>query len=276
MFLIHVLGQSPNMEEYLSFCRANNLQLIEDVCESLGAHHNGIHAGNFGVLGTFSCYYSHHISTIEGGIITTNERNIYDELKSLRAHGWVRDRSDQSYWKEQYPQIDERFMFITSGYNVRPMELQGAIGSVQLKKLDGFLEGRENLAREVSEWLSSYVPWLHLIGSDRLPDKNAKEKGRRDRSHSWMMLPLRIDADAPVDVKQLKMHLESRGVETRALIAGNLARHPATKRFSIRSADSLAQCDELLAYGLMLGCHPVLDDKTKQTLKDAICSLGEL
>jgi CDP-6-deoxy-D-xylo-4-hexulose-3-dehydrase len=276
MFLIHVLGRAPDMGDYAAFCQRHDLALLEDTCESMGAHHGGRHAGRFGVMGTFSCYFSHHISTIEGGVVITDDARLRDDLASLRAHGWVRDRSDKAEWRARHPSIDERFLFVTGGYNVRPTDLQAAIGRVQLRKLDAMLAARERLAADVQALLSRHVPWLELVGAECLPGAAAPAPSRRERRHSWMTLPLRLRADAPVGVAAVKAHLESMGVETRPIIAGNLARHPAARSFPIRCADSLAACDDLLARGFMIGCHPVLSAGSRHTLEAALASLGAL
>lgn len=273
MFLIHVLGRVPDMTAISKFCADYGIQLIEDNCESLGAHWNNQHAGTFGLTGSFSFYFSHHISTIEGGMIVTNDSAIDDDLRSLRAHGWARDRSDKAKWKQRYPNFDERFLFISGGYNVRPMEIQGAIGTVQLKRLDGMLDAREDLARKVFGWLSKSAPWLELIGSDLLGATRTKD--RRARRHSWMTLPMRLRDNAPVSRDAVMQRLEKNGVETRPIIAGNLQRHPASTRLGCKSATSLRQCDALLERGFMIGCHPVLAEGALETLEHAIASLSE-
>jgi CDP-4-dehydro-6-deoxyglucose reductase, E1 len=275
MFLIHVLGQVPNMLEYEKFLTENNLLLIEDCCETLGGHFGGRHAGNFGVAGSFSFYFSHHLTTVEGGMIVTSDSALYDDLQSLRAHGWTRGRSDKAAWKDQYPDLDERFLFVSAGYNVRPTEIQGAIGSVQLRKLDGMLDARQRLAQRVQKWIGRYAPWLELIGADRLPSTQNGVQ-RRERTHSWMTLPFRVLDFAPVNLKTLKTHLENQNVETRQIIAGNLAKHPAAQRFQTRSAASLACCDDILRRGFMIGCHPVLDQEAFETLESALYSLSKL
>jgi CDP-6-deoxy-D-xylo-4-hexulose-3-dehydrase len=275
MFLIHVMGQVPNMQEYLDFLTNNEILLIEDCCESLGGHFARRHAGTFGITGSFSFYFSHHISTIEGGMVVTGDSALYDDLVSLRAHGWVRGRSDKSSWQANYPNLDERFLFVTAGYNFRPTEIQGAIGSVQLKRLDGMIESRERLARKASEWVGKYAPWLELIGADRLPAAGSRNL-RVERNHSWMMLPFRLDRNAPTDLANVKKHFEKMRVETRPIIAGNLARHPATQKLRTRSASSLQHCDELLSRGFMIGCHPVLDAQAFETLEATFYSLSKL
>jgi CDP-6-deoxy-D-xylo-4-hexulose-3-dehydrase len=255
MFLIHVLGRAPDVARYTAFCEANGIALIEDACEGLGAHSGGTHVGRFGAMGSFSCYFSHHISTIEGGVIITSDDALRDDLTSLRAHGWTRDRSDKARWHEEYADIDPRFLFVTGGYNVRPTEFQGAVGRVQLKKLDAMLDAREELARNVKGWISRH-PWLELIGASTLVEGDARNDRRRGRRHSWMTLPMRLSPDAPLDLRAVKQHLERAGVETRPIIAGNLARHPAVRQFNTRSAPDLSVSNELLEHAFMIGCHP--------------------
>ncbi len=273
MFLIHVLGQAADMAKINQFCEEADLDLIEDNCESLGAHFNGTHAGTFGVTGSYSCFFSHHISTMEGGMITTNDSEIYDDLKSIRAHGWTRDRSDHAEWAKKNPELDPRFLFIMPGYNVRPTEVAAAIGSVQLRKLDSMLEAREKLAKTVNEWTIKNAPWMKLIGAEHLTDKKIT---RRERRHSWMTFPFRLNPKAPVTAAKVKEIFESAGVATRPIIAGNLARHPANAGLETRSAPGLGTCDEILSRGFMIGCHPVLDPSAKAVLEKAFTELSKL
>jgi CDP-6-deoxy-D-xylo-4-hexulose-3-dehydrase len=266
MFLIHVLGQTADMRAITAFCGENKLALIEDVCESLGAFEAGRHAGLFGRMGSFSCYFSHHISTIEGGVIVTADQNLYDDLKSLRSHGWIRDRSDFGDWVRNNPDIDPRFMFIMPGYNVRPTEINAAIGRVQLQKLDSMLAAREALARAAWALAEKYTPWMSLVGARHLENSVAT---RNERRHSWMTLPFLLRDGAPANVARVKSALEEAGVETRPIIAGNLARHPASRAHRIRGAASLKHADAVLEKGFMIGCHPLkrLDDLS--VLEDA-------
>ncbi len=273
MFLIHVLGQAANMDEIMGFCREFGIELLEDNCESLGANFNGKATGNFGVTASYSCFFSHHISTMEGGMITTNDEELYEDLKSLRAHGWVRDRGDKADWTKKHPDLDPRFMFIMPGYNVRPLEISAAIGSVQLRKLDGMLESREKLAREVADWTSKGTPWMRLIGAEHIPSKTP---ARRERRHSWMTFPFVLDKKAPVRVDKVKEIFEANGVDTRPIIAGNLARHPANRLAETRQASSLRNCDSILENGFMIGCHPILKDDGREALEGAFSALAKL
>lgn len=269
IFLIHVLGRIADMKPLVQFCQKRKIVIIEDVCESLGAHEEGVHAGNFGVMGTFSCYFSHHISTIEGGVVTTNDPDVFDDLVSKRSHGWSRGRTDQSVWQKQSPEIDSRFLFITSGYNLRPTEINAAIGLVQLKKLDDMLHSREQLATAIAELVEKYTPWMSLVGSDTLKSKPTPE--RRSRRHSWMTLPFSLKPKSRTSLARVKEVFEEHGVETRPIIAGNFVRHPAMKKIAHRTAPSLSVSDQLLQNGFMIGCHPLgwreQLDRFEQTFK---------
>jgi CDP-6-deoxy-D-xylo-4-hexulose-3-dehydrase len=274
LFLIHALGRAADLNRYRQFCDDNGLILIEDCCESLGAHSDGRHVGTAGVASSFSFYFSHHISTIEGGMVATDNPALADDLRSLRAHGWARDRADKEKWISSFPSFDPRFLFISMGYNVRPTELQGAIGSIQLRRLDEMLRAREDLAARVVTRIAASAPWLELIGSETLFGSPSPE--RRARSHSWMTLPLRVKAGAPVARDAVVARLESMGVETRPVIAGNLARHPALQRVDHRVASAMTACDALLTDAFMIGCHPVIDASSLSTLDRALDSLADL
>jgi CDP-6-deoxy-D-xylo-4-hexulose-3-dehydrase len=274
MFVIHPLGRAIDLATYAAFCKSNHLELIEDCCESLGAHSSGAHVGTVGLAASFSFYFSHHISTVEGGMIVTNDLKLADDLRGLRAHGWVRDRSDKDRWWRAYPDFDPRFLFATVGYNVRPTEIQGSIGSVQLRRLDTMLTAREALARTVRGWLGASVPWLELIGAETLDWTTPLR--RRERTHSWMTLPLRLQPNAPIDRDAVVGHLEESGVETRPIIAGNLARHPAMAQVVHRSASSMDSSDALLRNAFMIGCHPVVSPGSLTTLERALARLAEL
>lgn len=273
MFLIHPLGRAVDLTRYAEFCAAHDLELLEDCCESLGAHWSGLHVGTSGIASSFSFYFSHHISTIEGGMIVTQEPALADDLRGLRAHGWIRDRSDAGDWMARYPEFDPRFLFATMGYNLRPTEIQGSIGSEQLGRLDDMLAARDELARSVHSLLSNSAPWLQLIGSETLG--SATPTDRRARTHSWMTLPLRLGPTAPVSRDAVVRYLETNGVETRPIIAGNLARHPAAAQVPHRAPAEMPVCDALLRDTFMIGCHPVLSAGSRGTLEHALTSLGE-
>ncbi len=140
VFLTHVLGFNALSPELLETLQAKNIPLIEDVCESHGATHGGRKVGTFGRMANFSFYYAHHMSTIEGGMICTNDRSMYETVRMLRSHGMVRELSSielKESYTEDYPDLNPEFIFAVPGYNVRSTELNAVVGRSQLAKLDG-------------------------------------------------------------------------------------------------------------------------------------------
>ncbi len=273
MFLIHVLGQPPDMAAVVDFNRAHGLHLLEDSCEALGSHAGGRHAGTIGRMGSFSFFFSHHLTTIEGGMITTSSEGIRDDLRSMRSHGWARDRGDRQHWADANPEIDPRFLFVGTGYNVRPTEINAAIGLVQLGRLDDMVHRRQELAAHAAQWVTE-IPWLRLIGSERLDAPRLDD--RSWLAHSWMMLAFEVDHDAPVSAQAVAQRLEDLGIETRPIVAGNLVRHPAMDQIRYRAADSLAIADRILERGFMIGCHPTAEQWEIELLEAAFSNLVKL
>lgn len=272
IFLIHVLGFAAEMALYEEFCRKHGLLLLEDCCESLGAHNRGKHVGTFGTAGSFSLYFSHHLSAVEGGMVAISDEALRNDLLSFRSHGWIRGRSDDTQWKNKFPSHDPRFLFITSGYNVRPTELYAAIALVQLKKIEAMLSTRERLAAFVHSIIKERLPWLELIGSEAL----GEPKQKTARRHSWMTLPFRVRSGYGVTAQDVQAHLEARGVETRTIIAGNFAAHPAAKSLKLKSVKPLTQSEAIFQTGFMIGCHPSAAPEVLALLTSALSSLETL
>jgi CDP-4-dehydro-6-deoxyglucose reductase, E1 len=149
VFITHVQGFNGLNDELINELNRRNIPLIEDVCESHGATHNGVKLGSIGWISNFSYYYAHHMSTIEGGMICTNDAMVYQQARMLRSHGMVREASDPVIKKayiEDYPELNPDFIFSYPAYNVRNTEIGGIMGRSQLKRLDKIVERRtENL-----------------------------------------------------------------------------------------------------------------------------------
>jgi CDP-6-deoxy-D-xylo-4-hexulose-3-dehydrase len=259
IFLIHVLGNAENMSPFIKLCEDHNLILIEDCCESLGAYNNNKHVGTFGIAGSLSHFYSHHLTTIEGGSVITNNNELADDLRSMRAHGWIRDRKDKKILKNKYQNLDSRFLFVTSGYNFRPLEIQAAIGLEQLKKIDDFLVKREINAKNITNLLSS-VEWLSVIGKDKI----IKQFNKKKREHSWMNIPIILDKKKPIDIIKVKRIFEDNNIETRPIIAGNILKHPVFKN-KFRNTFNIA--NNILKNGFMIGCHPFIEENQLSLVK---------
>lgn len=216
---VNVLG-NPN--EFKGFPR--RVQVLEDNCESLGAVYHGQKTGSIGVMASHSTFFSHHICTMEGGMVTTNDENFYHMLLALRSHGWTRNLPDKNYFKES----PSAWRFVIPGYNVRPVEVQSAIGLLQLKKIDGFVvQRRKNAAA--------------------FPFKTQKELN--DARSSWYGITMFSD-----DIKTLRTQLDERNVEHRPVISGNFLRHPVNHYYDY-VAGPMPNADYVTDHALMIGNH---------------------
>jgi len=249
LFPIHPLGNGLESKVLTAFAQLNNLVLINDVCESLGSWNNEDHAGTAGIAGSFSFYFSHHITTMEGGGVATNDSLFADDLRSIRSHGWSRDRSDAHEWSQSLTNNDSRFLFVSTGYNIRPMEIQAAIGISQIQDLDIFIAKRRSNAMEVNKLLSG--TGLRLIGGETLKDH------ANVRRHSWMMLPIFIENDFKHSRKEIISILEKAGIETRPVLTGNFLNQPSMKRITLNFSGSsdLEVSDNLTNSAFLIGNH---------------------
>ena len=142
IFSVPIYGNPCDMDSILSICKKNNLMLIEDCCESMGAKYKDKSVGSFGRVASFSFYYSHHITTLEGGICVTDDIELAEMMRILRAHGWVRQVENREKWTNMYPNFDPKFLFVNEGYNLRITEPQASMGLLQIDKLNNFIEKR--------------------------------------------------------------------------------------------------------------------------------------
>lgn len=238
---VNLLGNSADYSQILEISKENDLLLIEDNCESLGASSNGTLTGTNGILGTFSFFFSHHLNTMEGGMIITNDSKLDDYMRSLRAHGWIRDLKDLSnVTSDAIEPAQKKFSFVLPGYNLRPTEIQGALGTNQLKKLDHFLHERRANA--------SY--FKHLF------EQNSKLKFRLQHEvgqSSWFGFAIIAENQKLRDKAISK--LESIGVETRPIVTGNFLRQPVVRHLNYRISGKLSNSDEIHDFGFFIGNH---------------------
>ena len=250
LFPIHVLGRGLSTDDLESFARRNDLLLINDVCESLGSWDGNRHAGLGGAGGSFSFYFSHHITTMEGGGIATNDSEIADDLRSIRSHGWSRDRSDAATWVPDNADMNSKFLFVSTGFNIRPMEIQAAIGLNQIRDIDSFISRRRELAKRVKDAISGSQ--LELIGADKIMGTE------KDKQHSWMMLPIRVADNCAIDLKMsLIRFLELHGIETRPVLTGNFLAQPAMKRINLSGYDQnvFSSTNDVAKRTFLIGAH---------------------
>jgi CDP-6-deoxy-D-xylo-4-hexulose-3-dehydrase len=210
IILVHVLGIPNNLDEIISLCKENDILLIEDTCESIGSKYNGKKLGTFGDLSTFSFYFGHHMSTIEGGMVSTNDEDLYHILLSIRSHGWDRDlpQKKQVELREKYNINNFRslYTFYYPGFNLRSTDLQAFIGLEQLKKLDMIVENRNK-------------NFLRYKNEIKNPEWNIQEpNGSFVSNFSFPIITKNIT--------KLVEELTNNHIECRPLICGSINEHP--------------------------------------------------
>jgi CDP-4-dehydro-6-deoxyglucose reductase, E1 len=267
LFPIHPLGYAIPPSELEKFSSRNELILINDVCESLGSWSEGKHAGTTGVASSFSFYFSHHITTMEGGGVATDDDALADDLRSMRSHGWSRDRSDVSIWNAQVSSNDSKFLFVSTGYNVRPMEIQAAIGSLQIVDIDNFVNKRREIAHRVCKALSG--THLSVIGD------SAFQNSESAKANSWMLIPIQVKGPNVAERKrQILEKLASLEIETRPVLTGNFLSQPAIQRITRHAVDpnSFKVATEITESAFLVGAH---HDLTEDQIKFLCSSLRE-
>ena len=262
IMMVHVLGNSTMMGELLGLVEENDLILIEDTCESLGTKYQGKYLGTFGDFGTFSFYFSHHMTTIEGGMIISKNKEDYDLLKCLRTHGWSREQSNKEELESMYEHIDSRFLFINMGYNLRPMEIQAAFGLEQIRRLELMNTCRcENVDKLRRAFLG------HSLWKNQLQFPQATFA----LDPCWFGFPFIIKQELR-DRKKFTRDLMKRGIDTRPIVSGNMALQPAVKIFNIDlSMGPFLGAQIIHERGFFVGCHSKpLDDERIYPLVTAI------
>ena len=212
---VHLLGNPANMKEIIDIAKEYDLFVIEDSCEAHGAEFNNKKIGSFGDISTFSFFLSHHISTIEGGMLLTKNEEIFELAKSMRIFGSIRDQKNKKQIAKKNPKLDPRFLFDSLGYNIRPTEIQGAFGIHQIKKLEKFIKIRTSNANFWNKKLAKFSNYLLLHSQ------------RPNTRHAWFGYPITVRSPAPFSRDQLVNFLEKKNIETRPIMAGDITKQPA-------------------------------------------------
>lgn len=241
IMIVNLLGNPNDFDEIQKIIAGRNIILLEDNCESMGATYKNKQAGTFGLLGTFSSFFSHHISTMEGGLIVTDDEELYHVLLCLRAHGWTRNLpKENKITKKSDNPFEESFRFILPGYNVRPLEMSGAIGIEQLKKLPDFLLHRRNNAKVFCE--------LFANSNDYIIQKNI------DNS-SWFGFSLIIKPHSNKKRTDILQKLTENNIEHRPIVTGNFAKNEVLKYFDYEIVGNLPNAAYMDQHGFFVGNH---------------------
>ncbi|MEN0118800.1 MAG: DegT/DnrJ/EryC1/StrS family aminotransferase [Agrobacterium cavarae] len=239
---VNLLGNPNDFNKIKTIIGDRDIVLLEDNCESMGATFEGKQTGTFGLMGTYSSFFSHHISTMEGGMVVTDDEEIYHILLALRAHGWTRNLPKQNRIttdKSDDP-FTEAFRFVLPGYNLRPLEMSGALGLAQLRKLPMIVRERRNNAERFLQIMKQF-PYL----------RTQKEIGES----SWFGFSMIVEPDANVSREHLISALTAAKVDTRPIVAGNFAKNEVLKWFDYTIAGDLTNAERIDEAGFFIGNH---------------------
>lgn len=242
IFAVNLLGNPNDFAAIERIIGDRDILLLEDNCESMGALFEGRQAGTFGVMGTYSSFFSHHIATMEGGLIVTDDDELYEILLCLRAHGWTRNLPKVNHVcgeKSDNP-FEESFRFVLPGYNLRPLEMSGAIGQEQIKKLPKLVSERRKNALIFQQLFINH-PWLIL----------QKEVG----DSSWFGFSLILKENAPMSRSELIDKLIAAQIEVRPIVGGNFAKNEVMKWFDFSIFGELKNASYIDSHGFFVGNH---------------------
>lgn len=239
---VNLLGNPNDFDAINGIIAGKDILLLEDNCESMGATYKGKQCGSHGLMGTFSSFFSHHIATMEGGCIITDDEELYHILLCLRTHGWTRNLPKHNRvtgTKSDDPFV-ESFKFVLPGYNLRPVEMSGAIGLEQLKKLPNFVAARKANGAYVQQQFHDhpYIQIQHEVGES-----------------SWFGFSLIVKESAPFSRADLVRQLQAEGVECRPIVSGNFLRNDALKFFDYQVIGQLTNAEYIDTHGFFVGNH---------------------
>jgi CDP-6-deoxy-D-xylo-4-hexulose-3-dehydrase len=241
IFTVNLLGNPSNLTKLKELAVKHNLILLEDNCESLGASVNGKRTGSFGDMSSHSFFFSHHICTMEGGMVSTDSKEFMETLVSLRAHGWTRGLElNNSVHPRSSNEWDDLFRFVLPGYNLRPIELSGAIGKVQLRKFPKFLEFRRQNAEHFSNLFQN--------------SKNYKIQSEFGES-SWFGFSIILQKNLLGTRDKLIKFLTASNVTTRPIVAGNFTLNPVMKHLKFTTLPKLPNSNTIHNEGFFIGNH---------------------
>ena len=276
IMLINVLGISSDLFAIKKIAKKNNLIIFEDNCESLGSKLKNKYLGTFGNYASFSFYYSHQITSGEGGMITCDNDKDYEILFSLRSHGWFGgtrfySRKNKSYnsYAKKYPKLDPRYIFSNSGFNLRPTDIQAAIAHNQFKRLDKLKKMRNINRNSIINKIKKSKNWKNQFTFIN-PSK--------DFEPSWMGLPILVNEKFKGKKSIFIEILDEAGVETRPIISGSFVNQPAVKLYKLnKSNEKFEVAQKVQDLGFLIGLHThKISEKKLQLIHDAFFKIEKL
>jgi CDP-6-deoxy-D-xylo-4-hexulose-3-dehydrase len=255
---VNLLGNPNDYVRMQEIIGERDIYILEDNCESMGATLNGQQAGTFGIMGTYSSFFSHHIATMEGGCIVTDDEELYHILLCIRAHGWTRNlpKFNQVSGEKSDDPFEESFKFMLPGYNARPLEMSGALGIEQLKKLPQFIQTRQKNAQLFQQLFSDH-PYITI----------QQETGQS----SWFGFSLVLNENSPYTRAELVTKLSENGVECRPIVTGNFLKNSEVlEYFDYEVGSSMEAAEYIEEYGLFVGNHQNDIEKEIRILADIL------
>ncbi len=257
ILIVHVLGNCSDMDAIMKIKKKNKLILIEDTCESLGTKFKNKFLGSFGEFSSFSFYSSHQISSGEGGMICCQDNEDYEIIKSLRSHGWSRGLKNEAKIASKNKQLDKRFIFYNSGFNLRPTDVSASIGLSQFKDLNKFIKIRKiNRKMIVKEIKKNFLVNNNLFIT--------KENTFVDAS--WFGIPIILSNK--LSRKNFIKGIEKNGVQTRPIISGNFLKQPSIKKYKLNKGLKFKNSDYINNHGFFIGLPTKL--MTKSNVKKLV------
>ena len=242
IMIVHVLGNCANMDELIKIKKKNNLVLIEDTCESLGTKYKNKYLGSFGEFSSFSFYSSHQISSGEGGMICCKNAEDYEIIKALRSHGWSRGLKNEKKIARKHKNLDSRFIFYNSGFNLRSTDIAASIGLTQFKDLDKFIKIRNNNRKKIINAINKNIKIKSNINVI-IENENVKP--------SWFGIPILLKST--INRKKFIKKIEKKGVETRPIISGNFLNQPSVNKYKLNKKNRMKNAEYVNKNGFFIG-----------------------
>ena len=257
--LVNLLGNPNDFEQIIDICQSKNILVMEDNCESLGAEYQGRKAGTIGLIGTFSTFYSHHLCTMEGGVAVTDDEELYHYMLCIRAHGWTRNLpKDSKIYEKSENSFYESYNFIVPGFNIRPLEMEGAIGCEQLKKMDEIIMQR----RKNAEYFVEQMTGISEV-------RTQKEIGKS----SWFGFAVILEGRYQKKRERVVQKLDQAGIEVRPIVAGNFTRNPVVSYLDYTVYGKLDASDEIHENGFFIGNHSKDNKKDIDYFMQTFCDI---
>ena len=255
LMLVHAMGNCADMEKIVRICKKKNIILIEDTCEALGSKYKGKQLGTFGDFSSYSFFYSHHITSGEGGMICAKSNKDADVIRTLRSHGWHRAISN----KKSYS-----WSFINSGFNLRPTDISAAIGNSQLKKLKKISLIRQQNFKSIRN---------ALLEDKRYSNKFDIIEENSDNKIVWFGIPIILKSADKNYKNRVTNKLNKFGIDTRPLISGNFANQPSVKLYKLKIDSNLKNANFIDKNSFFIGLHNTKTNiKTVDYIKNAFYS----